>query len=356
MARSRSLEELRRSGERVTIRDLMDAALYDPAEGYYGSGRARFGARGDFSTSSTIHPVFGEVVAAWIVERWEALGRPGAFSIVEVGPGDGSLAASILESIRTAGPAEFAPEYVLVERSRALAARQRETLDSERGRVSWTGLERLATEPVTGVLISNELVDALPVHRARIVDGRIEEQFAVCDGRRWTLAWDAPSSAAIAPYVARFAANWLEIGSSPEIEIGLDAVAWMGAAASCLDRGAILTIDYGDVADRLYTSERPGGTLRAFRDHSLAPDPLDHLGRLDLTASVNFSALMAAGRDHGLETVSFEPQRAFLDRYGLIDRVARRAPSASLAERLAMKTLVAPGGLGDRIQVLVQSK
>ncbi len=334
----------------------MDAALNDPVEGYYGSGRVRLGARGDFSTSSTIHPIFGEVVAAWIVERWEVLGRPPRFSIVEVGPGDGSLAASILASLRAAAPVELVPEYLLVERSRALVERQRATLDAERDRVSWTGLERLTVEPVTGVIISNELVDALPVHRVRIADGRIEEQFASFDGRRWSLRWGAPSSAELERYLTKFAANWLELGSSPEIEVGLDAVAWIGAAAASLERGAILTIDYGDLADRLYTPDRPFGTLRAFRDHALVSDPLTSPGGLDLTSSVNFTALMVTGKDHGLATVSFESQRKFLDRFGLIDRVARRAAAASLVERLAMKTLLAPGGLGDRLHVLVQSK
>jgi SAM-dependent MidA family methyltransferase len=343
-----------RFADRLTFRDFVDRALYDEREGFYGSGRVRFGAAGDFATSSTTHPVFGETIAAWARHEWDACGRPSQFAIVEVGPGDGRAAAAIADALGQRGGA---PEWrlVLVERSATLAARQRERLAGAAIPVRWTSLDALAAAPVDGVVVSNEVVDALPFHRARVRDGAVEEQYVAETGGRLVAVWDAPSTDAIGRYLERYAPWLFEPGVSQEVEVCLDAIEWMRSVARAIGRGAALTLDYGDTADRLYARGRPFGTMRAGGAGRLA-DPLDAPGTNDITASVNFTALVDAGREQGLELATLEPQIELLCRFGLAERVAARLETASAAERVAMKALLVPAGPGGGVRALVQRR
>lgn len=333
----------------------MEAALYDPDDGFYGAGRVRFGARGDFATASTTHPVLGEIVAAWAREAWVACGSPPEFALVEAGPGDGRLAAAIADALASArgGPAW---SLLLVERSATLAARQRDVLAGAPMPVSWTSLDALAAAPRDAAVVSIELVDAMPVHRARVRARRVEEQFVVATETGAVAEWAAPSTPDLAAYLARFAPWVLEADASPEVEISLDALAWVRSTARAVRRGAVLTIDYGDTARRLYTADRPRGTIRAFRGGQLFEDVLAEPGARDITASVNFTALADGGRDAGLEAISFERQSDFLARFGLVERVARRATGATVADRVAMKSLIIPGGASDGFHALVQRR
>ena len=344
-----------RFADRVTFRDFVDRALYDEREGFYGSGRVRFGAAGDFATSSTTHPVFGETIAAWARHEWDACGRPGQFTIVEVGPGDGRVAAAIAAALGNGGGDAPVWRLVLVERSEALAARQRERLAGAAIPVRWSSLDALAAAPVDGVVVSNEVVDALPFHRARVRDGAVEEQYVEETGGRLVAVWDAPSTHAIGRYVERYAPWLFEPGVSQEVEVCLDAIAWMHSVASAVGRGAVLTLDYGDTADRLYARGRPFGTMRAGAAGRLA-DPLDAPGTNDITASVNFTALVEAGQERGLELAALEPQIDFLCRFGLAERVAARLDAATAVERVAMKALLVPAGPGGGIRALVQRR
>ena len=153
----------------------------------------------------------------------------------------------------------------------------------------------------------------------------------------------------------------VDLSEGQVVEVNLDAVDWLGALAARLGMGYLVTIDYGDIAPHLYGRDRRRGTLRAFHKHAIAPSVLERAGEQDITASVNFTALMEYGRDAGLETISFERQSAFLVRMGLIDRIAAMGiqPDENLTDlkdRLSIKNLFVPGGASDNFRVLIQRK
>jgi SAM-dependent MidA family methyltransferase len=354
------LERIGRSGP-ITFRDFMDVALYDSEAGYYGSGRARFGNRGDFVTASGVHYLFGELLARWILQRWSDLDEPSEYTIVEIGPGSGRLACDILDALDAhRGRVPSRLTYALVERGAALRDRQRALLRRHGQRVVWSRLDAFAPQSLTGVILANELFDALPVHRARLGCRRIEEQWVTVGvpGPKLVSTWSEPSTPHLAAYVERYAPGMVDDDHSIEIEVCLDAPALLARAAQLLARGHLLIVDYGDEANRLYGVERPRGTIRAFAGRHLLDNVLAEPGHRDITANVNFTALAAAGRALGLEADPLVSQRRFLLDLGLAERVGALVAAgdspAAVESRLAAKALLLPGGIGDAMKVLVQ--
>jgi SAM-dependent MidA family methyltransferase len=203
----------------------------------------------------------------------------------------------------------------------------------------------------------------MPVHRIRFERGRIQEQYVVTDQRsaqtesRLAVIWDQASSSGLGEYIERLN---IRLREGQVIEVNLGAIVWLARMAKAIDRGFLITIDYGDESAHLYGPGRIHGTLRSFYRHRLIDSPLERVGEQDLTASVNFSALIEYGRDLGFEMVSYERQTAFLVRNGLIERIAEMYGSTDtvddLNERLAVKNLFAPGGVSDNFRVLIQKK
>jgi SAM-dependent MidA family methyltransferase len=351
------IEQIRRGGS-VTFRDFMQAALYDAELGYYNTERLKIGAAGDYYTSSNVHPAFGATLAHAFAQLWREAFAAEPLTLVEMGAGTGRLAADMLTAFADEHPTLFRNlRYVIVEQSPAMRARQRERLGTLWGRVEWRTLDECERRPMAAIFFSNEMVDALPVHRLRSGSRGVEEQFVGLEGGRLTLYWDAPSSPELARYVDRLG---VPLGDGQIVEVNLDALRWLAQVARAINGGFLVTIDYGDVAALLYAPDRAAGTLRTFYRHQLSDAPLARLGEQDLTASVNFTALIEHGRDCGLETVSYERQTAFLLRHGLIERIAamHRADERleDLKARLAIKNLFVPGGVGDNFRVLVQKK
>jgi SAM-dependent MidA family methyltransferase len=357
-------ERIGRSGP-ITFRDFMQSALYDEDLGYYNTQRPKIGAGGDYYTSSNVHRAMGAVIARAITEQWRTDGGP--LTIVEMGAGTGQMAEDILTATLERHTSSEQLSYVIVEVSPAMRGLQQERLKQFGDRVRWQSLEDIARSPIAGVFFSNELVDAMPVHRVRAVarssgfKGLIEEQYVtlddVSDQPRLALEWRSPSSEKLAAYIRRCGAN---LDEGRVAEINLDAVAWLARVASAIERGYLITIDYGDVAAHLYGPDRREGTLRSFRSHRLVESPLERVGEQDITASVNFTALVEYGRDAGLEAVSYERQSAFLLRNGLIDIIAEMEEATGsiddMKERLAIKNLFLPGGVSDNFRVLIQRK
>jgi SAM-dependent MidA family methyltransferase len=339
----------------MTFRDFMHTALYDPELGYYNTESLKIGAQGDYYTSSNIHPAFGAVLARAFAEWWSASDEP--LTIVEMGPGTGQLAADVLAAMRDEYPATFDQlTYVLVEQSPNMREHQRNKLIAFNDTCRWCDFDEL--EPVRGIVFSNEFVDALPVHRARYRNGSIEEEYvSVTDAGRLGVVWRDPSTQRIAEYLERIG---ISLPPGQIVEINLDAIDWLARTANTISRGLLVTIDYGDIAEQLWTPQRRFGTLRSFYRHRLIDSPLDRVGEQDITASVNFTALIEYGRDVGFELVSYERQTAFLTRLGLIEIIAsRHNPSDSLEdlkERLAVKNLFVPGGVSDSFRVLIQRR
>ncbi|HJQ24377.1 MAG TPA: SAM-dependent methyltransferase [Blastocatellia bacterium] len=350
-------ERIRRDGP-LTFRDFMQAALYDEAFGYYNTERLKIGAAGDYTTSSNVHPAFGATLARAFVELWRAAFPREPLALVEMGAGTGQLAADVLTALRDEHAELFkGARYVVVEQSPVMRARQRERLKDFAGRAEWRTLAAIEREPMTAIFFANELIDALPVHRLRWRSTGVEEQFIRLEGEQLALVWAVPSTQELARYVERAGVTLAE---NQVVEVNLDALAWLAQVSRATARGFLVTIDYGDVAAHLYAGDRMHGTLRSFYRHQLIDAPLARIGEQDLTASVNFTALIEHGRDCGLATVSYELQTAFLLRHGLIERIAAmHSDSETLTDvqaRLAIKNLFVPGGASDNFRVLIQKK
>lgn len=349
------LDTLRRSGP-MTFERYMELCLYHPDYGYYAQGRERTGARGDYFTSPDLHPIFARLVARQAAEIWKLLGRPQPFRWVEMGAGRGWLARDFLEWSERQPPEFFAAlDYWIVEpasRNRALLA---EKLARQRCRVL-ASLEEL--EPVTGCFFSNELVDAFPVAVVTRADGRLKEINVTAEGEDLREKLRAISDSTIAAAVARYA-NQLEEGQ--RVEVNRRAVRWMESVAAKLERGFVITVDYGDMAERLFTPDRPRGTLLAYRGHIASETFFDSPGEQDLTAHVNFSALIDAGRQAGLESTGFTTQERFLLALGEANEFADlydqgQSEAEKLEARLKLKRLINPGGMGNIFKVLIQHR
>jgi SAM-dependent MidA family methyltransferase len=340
----------------------MQFCLYHPEFGYYMQEPGRTGVAGDYFTSSDLHPVFARLVARQAAEMWGGLGRPARFTWVEMGSGRGFFARDFLNWTIEAWPDFHAAlDYVAIEPAprrlqKLLAAAAPEKLRAIES------LEEL--EPVTGCFFSNELVDAFPVSVVTRRDGRLKEIYVEAKGGKLREKPGPLSDPAVAAAVARYA-NQLEEGH--RVEVCLAAARWIRSVAEKLARGFAITIDYGDVAARLYTKERPRGTLLAYHRHKVSEDFFAAPGEQDLTAHVNFSALMDAGVEAGLEFSGFTTQEKFLMALGEQSQFSELYESGQteverLQARLNLKRLIFPGemdgpaGMGTIFKVLLQHR
>jgi SAM-dependent MidA family methyltransferase len=375
-----------RDPQRITFAEFMADALYDPDFGYYASQAAQLGPWGDFVTSPHLCADFGELMAVQLVDFWRALDCPSPFTVVEMGAGQGLIAADILRFMgqqrsQSAEMAQFwsALEYRIVEKASALIQAQRSHLASFLAQgisIDWVTLAQLSQTPITGCLFSNELVDAFPVHRVEVHPGKVLECYVSLaeepKGVRFVDWVDAPSTSALSTYLSQQGGDLLaQVGEAPyKTEINLDAIAWMQSVTQALARGYVLTIDYGYRAHQYYHPRRREGTLRCFSRHRSHSDPYWAVGQQDITAHVNFSALETAGDEGGLRTLGYTQQGLFLMALGLGDRLLvnnadstamtyGRSETIALEDRLqrreALHALMNPMGLGG-FQVLIQAK
>ena len=335
----------------ITFAEFMELALYHPS-GYY-SESPRIGARGDFFTSPVVHPAFGALLAVQIRVMWSALGRPSPFWIVEPGSGGGQLAADI-QSFANACMPEFAQAVHYVEIDRAA----RVTPADVSARVSRLRASGIPLTGVAGCVLTNELFDALPVHRFRIENGQLQEMYVSlgADGR-FCEKYGPPSTVGIANRLSTLPRQ-LPDGFCGEVNLSLDS--WMNDAATALDRGYVLTIDYGYEATELYSDARSHGTFQTYYKHVDGSSPYQRVGRQDMTAHVDFSALIAEGLNAGLRPVFLTTQAEFLDSLGFDAMIASLKErdiehSTMTANLRAMRELVKPDGLG-KFRVLVQEK
>ena len=347
---------IRRFGP-ITFAEYMRECLYHPVHGYYSKPEAR--RFGDYYTSVDVHPIFGRLLARQFAEMWGQLDRPGEFLLVEAAAGPGRLAGHILEFAQAHLPDFFdALNYVAVERSPSrcdqLAAHLSHFIRKGKCRPS---LEFPARIP-TGCVFSNELLDALPVHRVLQQRGGLKEIFVTCDGKVFSEIPHPLSTSAIADY---FAAQQIAIEEGQLAEAGLEACDWITEIARRLDRGFVLTIDYGHEAADLFDAHHQSGTILSYSKHQASNNLYAAPGEQDLTAHVNFTALRQWGARQGLETLGLLTQTAFLLALGKGNDFADlyddgMDESARLRARLQLKTLIYPEGLGERFQVLLQQK
>ncbi|HEV2800406.1 MAG TPA: SAM-dependent methyltransferase [Pyrinomonadaceae bacterium] len=353
---------IRREGA-LSFSDWMAAALYDEREGYYQrTDRTRWGrAGGDYRTSPERSPLFAATFARHFATLHTELGSPDHWALLEAGAGAGDFARVVLETLERDHPRVFqSTRYYIADVSRDARTRARDQLAAFGERVEFCPDDLHGLSFAAGVIFSNELLDAFPVHRVVMRDGRLRELcVGVDEAGEFCWSEQEPTTTLLSEHFARLGCTLAE-GHTAEINLAADA--WIARAAATLGRGYVVTVDYGAEAEELYQANaRRDGTLRGFRAHEFVADLLKHPGEHDLTTTINWTQIRRAGEAAGLETVSFERQDKFLLRAGLLDALERHASGLqSEAERLQLalgaRELVLPGGMSESFQVLVQKK
>ena len=339
----------------VTFARYMDLCLYHPQHGYYNTARTPLGKDGDYYTSVHLGSAFGRCMARQMEEMWRKLGEPEPFFIIEYGAGDGHLAQDVLANLQ--GLTEIC-QYRIIEKSCHLRSVQEQRL-SGFDQVRWVNeIKEISGEkaPVVGCVFSNELVDAFPVHRVVMASEGLKELYVTVVEERFQYLEGTLSTGDIARHLSR---HGIELVDGQVAEINLAAAGWLEEVAFGLDRGYILTVDYGDLSRILYDHNiYPAGTLSCYRQHSRTDDPLIYPGEQDITAHVDFSALQEWGAELGLANLGLVPQRDFLIGNGILESLetGEEWSQRRFQELSAIKSLILPGGMGDQFKVLLQSK
>jgi SAM-dependent MidA family methyltransferase/putative methionine-R-sulfoxide reductase with GAF domain len=353
---------------RITFAGFMQAALYEPRLGRYCRPHPPMGPDGDYITSPEVDEAFGRILGRAVAELFGRLTPPGEglpLSIIEMGPGRGTLCRDLLRGLSEEAPAiHRSVRYTLVESSEPLAQHQRSLLADEpssEGRVEWKSWEELrGGAPISGCIIANEFLDALPVHLVEWRGGALREIY-VKAGEEGALAEEAgdPSTPELGEYFRRLG---ITLDEGQRAEVNLQALAWARQAAGVLGRGYAVVIDYGHDAEELYSERHHAGTLLGYRNHRLVTDPLATPGEQDLTSHVDFTSVAAEAARAGFGASGRTTQRNLLVCMGLPAMIARLAQSEGpgeggrIAKRFALHTLMSPAGMGATFKVLMLAK
>lgn len=353
------LQQRIHSAAGIPFSEFMEQALYHPAYGYYTAARTRIGKQGDFFTSSSVHSCFGQLIARQLEQMWQLLGQD-SFIIAEQGAGEGHLCLDILDSLEEACPEFYAhAKYQLIEISPDNRQRQEQILHRHlaAGRVTWCELDDL--QGMQGCFISNELLDAFPVHLIEKHAGELQEVYVVNKKDGFGEELRPLSADLIKEYFQRIG---IEPAEGNRCEVNLVACEWMQRVAAVLERGFVLTIDYGYLAEELYAPYRHAGTLLCYHQHQTSEDPYQRVGCQDITAHIDFTTLQKIGGQQGLDVLYFGHQYQFLMGLGFLEMLVEMEsretdPKKAQALRMNLKTLILPeGGMGESFKVLVQGK
>ena len=332
----------------MTFARFMELALYQPEHGYYASGSRGPGRAADFLTAPESHPIFGWAVAHQLNEVWVRFGRPLAFTVREYGSGTGALAAGIVGGLSHAGSGlREVIRYRIAERA---PDRERQVLASLATVDAADVFEPDDGRPIVGAVVANEVMDALPVHRVvGAADGKIRELFVTIRAEAgFEEVKGEPSTPRLA---ARLADEGVTLVPGQRAEVCLELDAWIAGAATGLERGLMILIDYGHPAEALYAPER-GSLLRANTHHRVHDDPFRTVGRQDVTAHVDLTAVERAAATAGLDHIGTTTQAEFLTGLGAGDLLVglQTEPSvdmgAYLDARSALFRLLDPSATG----------
>lgn len=334
----------------VTFARFMERALYEPGRGYYRRPHPGPGSTGDYLTAPEAHPIFGAAIGRLLEQAWDAMGRPRPFTVTEPGAGTGALAAGMLGGLRALGsPLVDAIRYrpLEVEPARLEAFRARLEADGLVGHLLAGAPADEAAE--TGAVVANEVLDALPVHRVVGRPGGLWELLVTTADDRFAWLEAEPTTSALAERLAAEDVT-LEDGQITEVCLALDP--WLAGATRHLARGIVILVDYAEEPAMLHAPAKRTGTLRAFARHAVGGDPFRHVGRQDLTATVDLAAVRSAAARAGLQPLGETTQAELLAQVStaeLIDAVLRRA-GATLQDALYLRSAVArlldPRGMG----------
>ena len=339
------------AGGSISFAEFMHEALYAPALGYYAAGAQKLGPDGDFVTAPELSPLFGHVLARQVAG---VLGQLGGGDILEPGAGSGALAVSVLGKL---AELDALPDrYLILEVSADLRARQelrlRRELPQLVERVRW--LAEIPTR-FSGVVVANEVADAIPVERFRIVDGEIQQARVQSTGSRFEWAY-APAPAFLASAVRRIEADIgrpLENGYESEISTAL--ASWVSDLAQAVTRGMLLLVDYGVTRREYYATDRSAGWLRCHFRHHAHNDPLILPGIQDITSWVDFTAVAEAAASAGMEVCAFTTQAGLMLHGGLQQELAdlARLPIEQQVElSRQVKLLTLPAEMGENFKCI----
>jgi SAM-dependent MidA family methyltransferase len=350
------LQRIRARGP-ITFAEFMRECLYHPSWGYYSKSDAvRFA---DFYTSVDVHPIFARLLARQLAEMWDGLGRPQEFRIVEGAAGTGRLAGQFLDFAARELPEFYkALRYIAVETSAARRAGHAVALSAHASAGRFQSADELPPEIPCGCIFSNELLDAMPVHRVVCEHGELREVYVAAEGETLREELGRLSTPEIEGF---FCEQGVTLREGQQAEAGLAGCQWLEQAGARLGRGFVLTVDYGHEAAELYNERHQRGTALAYAGHTVSEDLLRSPGEQDLTAHVSFTALEKWGRRSGLERTGLVTQLEFLAAMGRANEFADLyEPGASEVEkirgRLLLKTLIHPDGMGETFRVFVQHK
>ena len=353
-------ERIRREGP-ISFCEWMKAALYDEREGYYcRRDRVRQGRQGDYRTAPEMSPLFGAAFANYFMKSYFDLGAPSSWTVVEIGGGTGDFAHDVLRSLQINFPNVFnATQYIIDEVSADAQSKAVNKVAPFKDRLQFHALSELR-EPLPHALIfSNELFDAFPVHRV-IGRGGVVKELRVALSDAGNFAWiecklDGPA----AEYCDQIK---LQLAEGQIFEVNLRAEQVLSLAAKSIREGMLITVDYGaERRELLSDPNRFYGTLRAFQKHQFVDDILSHPGEYDLTTTVDWTQIMAAGQRHGLETLRLERLDEFLMAEGaLAELMTTTSLVTDPAEQFRLNRfaleLLKPDGMAASFQILVQRK
>ena len=344
------IRDLIKNNGRITFAEFMEIVLFYPNLGYYTSGINITDL--DYYTAPTTHPSFGALLAFQLKQVWDLIGQPDQFHILEMGSGSGMLRQTILEySEKLNASFRRSIEYISIDyRSPSILISDKDT--------NFVRAESIPFKGLNGCILSNELIDAFPVHRIVVNNGNIQEIFLEINGNgEIEEVLDAPSTSEIEESLEPFIAD---LPSKFIGEVNLKQLSWVENVTSSLNKGLILTIDYGGLANQIYSEANALGTLRCYYRHEYVQNPYIRLGSQDMTSLVNFTPIMQRGESIGLRIAGFSSQRDFLINLGfnnLMDNLRTRSlpQRQSDSNRMAMLNLIKPGSMGD-FRVLAQVK
>ncbi len=342
------IEKIKNEGP-ISFHDFMEISLYYPGMGYYATTEECTGTNGDFYTSPCLSPVFGVMVGKQLEEMWRLLGKTD-FTIVEFGAGKGALCGHIIQYIERTNPELYNMlNYCIVEKSDAMRLHEQKNIC--RDKVHW--YDSMHDMPqVQGCVVSNELVDNLAVHLVEMQDELMEVFVDYKDGFKEELR---PAADSIRQY---FAEQNITLHKGYRTEVNLEATQWIQDVSRVLKKGYVLTIDYGYSSTEIYNAQRSKGTLLCYNKHKVTAHPYSDIGRQDITAHVNFTALHLWGQKNGLDLCGYTNQACFLLSLGILDHLNRAGEiyGHSDPEKEAFLKYALLIDMGHKFKVLIQGK
>jgi SAM-dependent MidA family methyltransferase len=346
------IDRIRKEGP-ISFRDFMEMALYYPAQGYYTSAGDKIGPSGDFYTSPYLSSLFGEMLAGQFEEMWQLLDRQ-PFTIVEQGAGSGLLCLDILSRLQSNPALYDRLNYIIVEKSGPMRPPR-----IAHPKLTWTNSIH-DLPPITGCIFSNELIDNFSIHQVVMQEELMEVFVDYRDGFVETLQ---PAGPALKDYLHEL---MVTLPAGFRTEINLEATEWIATISNTLQKGFVMTIDYGYPSSDLYSLNKKAGTLVCYHRHQVNYRPYENVGEQDITTHVNFSALDHWGTTSGLEQCGYTNQAFFLRGLGLARHLRQleekniaAAASPAAASAICEQLLLLHNQLmkmGDKFKVLIQQK